>query len=237
MILSEREGQIGNVRLSEGLSITRLSTPLRNQFAQLWPTLLIGFTLGLLGILSVYVLSKIKEVPVSELTRDPSAVNDTPIYIGILSMFGLLLWAAAAAICLFSAVLTGRDARHRQAALFLFCSGLISLLLMLDDALLLHERVIPERLHIPEAGVFLSYVLIGLVYLMYFFRRILGSDYLLFLLALLFLGSSAAMDQFLPMSNLETFLEDSLKFTGIIFWLAYFAHTAARMLRDQFAVE
>lgn len=225
-----------NHRRAKKLICMKYFIPLINQLSQLWRTLVISITLGLLGIVGVYALSRIKGIPLSDLTRDPAAVTDTVLYIGILSTLGLLLWSASTAICLFAAALLSRDRRHRQASWFLLCSGLLCLLLTFDDALLLHERVFPYLLN-TEFGVFVGYALIVGVYLLYFARQILTTDYLLLLLALLFLSSSAAMDQFLPTSmwrGLETFFEDSLKFIGIVFWLAYFTHTATinvRLLR------
>ena len=223
-----------NHRKAKKLICMKYFIPLINQLYQLWRTLVISITLGLLGIVGVYALSQIKGMPLSDLTRDPAAVTDTSVYIGILSTLGILLWSATTAICLFAAALLSRDRRHRQASWFLLCSGLLCLLLTFDDALLLHERVFPYLLNIPQFGVVVGYALIVGVYLLYFVRRILTTDYLLLLLALLFLSSSAAMDQFLSVSKwggLETFFEDSLKFIGIVFWLAYFAHAATINVR------
>jgi len=209
---------------------------LKNQFFQLFPTVIISITLGLLGIIGVYVLSHVTGTPISKLTRDPAAVNNTKFYIGILSNLGIILWSAATAICLLAAAFLIYNVNN-QAGLFLLCSGFLSLLLTLDDAFQFHEGLLPNHLHLPESGIYIGYVIIVAIYLLYFVRRILMTDYLLLLFALVFLGMSAAADRFLPFGNRESFFEDSLKFIGIIFWLAYFAHAAARLIHDAFPVE
>ena len=205
---------------------------LRHQLARLWPILAVSFALGALVLVDVYTFSRTIGIPVSRLTRDVADVYDTGFYAGLLSNLSNLLWSAATAICFFTLTLLARDNRHRQASWFLFWSGLLCLLLTLDDTFLLHEEVFPVYFHVPECAVYGGYVVIFAMYLSYFLCRILATDYLFLLVALVFLGLSAAADQFLPFSNLETFFEDGLKFMGIVFWLAYFALTAATELRN-----
>lgn len=193
-------------------------------------------TIGIMGIIGVYVLSLITGTPVSYLTRDPASVYSTKIYIGILSYLGLFLWSATSAICFFGFSLLFLNNRRCHACWFLVFCGLFSLVFTFDDAFLLHEQVIPNRLHIPEFLIFTGYVIIAVIFLVYFIHLILTTDYLLLLIAVIFLGISATADQFLPFGDRESFFEDSFKFIGIIFWLAYCAHTAARILRDLFIV-
>ena len=58
-----------------------------------------------------------------DLTRDPAAILDVPVYVGFLSQIGILLWAATAAICLFSAAVLWRREPVDSIARFLVCSG------------------------------------------------------------------------------------------------------------------
>jgi ABC-type polysaccharide/polyol phosphate export permease len=96
---------------------------------------------------------------------------------------------------------------------------------MLDDALLVHDYLFPKYLHIPEMYTYGGYTLIVAGYLIFFRRQILLTDYLLLLLAFIGLGFSVILDTSLPFSHLETFVEDSFKFLGIVFWLGYLTHT------------
>lgn len=221
-------------RAKSNLAIFMNRVSLKHQIARLWPVLAVGFTLGILVLVDVYTFSRATGVPISRLTRDVADAYDTGFYAGFLSNLGNLLWSAATAICFFALTLLARDNRHRRASRFLFCSGLLCLLLTLDDTFLFHEEVLPGYFHVPEFVVYIGYVVMVAGYLAYFIRRILMTDYIFLLIALVFLGLSAAADQFLPFSNRETFFEDGLKFMGIVFWLAYFALVAAMVLRDAF---
>jgi hypothetical protein len=49
-------------------------------------------------------------------------------------------------------------------------------------------------------------------------------------LAGFFFGLSVAYDILAPYGNWQTFVEDSFKWCGIVFWAAYFFHTTAALL-------
>ena len=178
----------------------------------------------------IYGASAVSGVPVSVFTRDPSDVMNIYFYLGAMSYLGLMLWSASATVCFFSAlVMRGREG-GRPTVRFLLVSGALCTLLLLDDTFMFHERVFPHHLNVPELGVFAGYAIVFGVYLVCFMRRIMGTDYLLLVLAVLSLGTSAVMDQALPFSNLETFTEDAFKFLGIVLWLAYFARTSLTLI-------
>jgi len=214
-----------------------LLTDLRQQLFQHWLTLLIGFILGIVVIFGIWVLNQTTGVALSKLTRDHAAIYHTPIYIGLLSQLGIMLWSATIGVCFLAAAILSHIKQCRQAYWFLLGSGLLCLWLTLDDALLFHEDLFPYYLHIPQFLVYIGYAVIFSSYLLYFRQSILMTDYLLLLLSVFLLGSSVILDQFFPFSNLETFVEDSLKFMGIIFWLAYFTHTAIRIIREALSHE
>jgi hypothetical protein len=123
--------------------------------------------------------------------------------------------------------------RARESALFLLAAGLLTAALGLDDAFLIHERIAPTYLHVPQLGVFAAYA--GSVggFLVFFMRRILSTDFLLLGVALGCLALSMGLDVLLTYSRLETFVEDCFKFTGIVFWLTYFACSARAILRGE----
>ena len=209
--------------------------PLKRQLTRVQRTLIISCVIAFLGIIGVYVLSMYTGIPVSWLTRDPAAVTNSSFCIGILSNLGIMLWSAATTICFLAAFLLSRYNRNHQIICFLISSGILCLILTLDDALMLHEEVIPTYLHIRQGVVYIGYCLLAAGYAMVFWPLLLDTDHLLLLLASLFLGLSVAMDKLLPLTDIETFFEDSLKFTGIVFWLAYFWRAASEMIREGLA--
>jgi hypothetical protein len=178
-----------------------------------------------IGTMGVYFLSLVTGTPVSVFTRDPATVTKSRPLIGLLSTLGIMGWAAAVAICFMGAGVLSHDRRHRPLTWFLFASGMLCLWLLLDDALLFHDYIFPEYLHVPEIYAYIGYTAVFAGYFLYFVRQILLTDYLILMLAWCFLGVSVTIDTFLPFSHLVTFVEDSFKFYGIVFWLGYLAHT------------
>ncbi|MEM9808005.1 MAG: hypothetical protein AAF959_22280, partial [Cyanobacteria bacterium P01_D01_bin.56] len=170
--------------------------------------------LGLVAYLHVW-----NNIPISDLTRDVAAIGQLPFYAGFLSQIGILLWAASATICFFSAtVLPKHRASSRQLKRFLFVSALLTLLLGLDDAFLLHETVFPQ-LGISSKATYAGYGVFLLSYLFRFHTLILKTDHILIAIALGFFGMSVAIDM-LDLSGQRAFLfEDGAKFVGIVSWL------------------
>jgi hypothetical protein len=202
-------------------------------FRNRWP-LGLGFAVGASGIAGIFALSMITGTELSELTRDVVAVVDTHLYTGALSTTGLMLWAATSSICLLGASLVSRRARDRQKMWFLLCAGALTAMLALDDAFLLHERVFPTYLGIPQKGVYAIYIGSILAFLAGFLTRIMKSDYVILATSLVFMAASVGMDEFVPYSRFETFLEDSCKFVGIVFWLTYFSWTTRKLVASCF---
>ncbi len=77
------------------------------------------------------------DVPVTDLLRDPSATLDGAWYVGLISIAGVALWAAAAAICL---LCLGASPSAGERALLL-AGGISSVILGADDAFLGHEAI------------------------------------------------------------------------------------------------
>ena len=172
-----------------------------------------------------------ERVPLSHLTRDPNAVSGAPPYLGFVSQLGILLWAGAVAVCIFSVWLLpprrqGAGAGTRG---FLFASGLLTLMLAFDDVFQLHEQVIP-RFVMSEKAVFACYGVTTVAYFVRFLPVLLTTDCLLLGAALACFGASMGVDLFgLPFRTSfdPILLEDGAKFVGIALWLAYFSRTAA----------
>lgn len=183
-------------------------------------------------LLTVVVVHIDTGIPVGDMTRDPAAVGNFPFYIGFLSYIGILFCCGAAAICLFSAYLGRTLKMSDRIRGFLLYSGLLSLLLGVDDLFMLHEVVFPNYLGVTDNIVYGVYLLIGLIYLIRFRRDILRSSYPLFGCAVTFLCLSVLLDAF-PLPRINPFLlEDGSKFIGWVSWLAYFAQASASALQS-----
>lgn len=182
-------------------------------------------------ILIVVVLHFGGDVPMGDLTRDPNAVSEYPPYTGFLSQAGLFFWSAAVAVCLFSAALAWIEDRPMKVRAFLIASGLITLMLYVDDAFMVHESLLPH-LGIPEEVAYGAYLATVAAYLLYFSRIILRSDFLVLAFALVFFAVSIVGDELdLPHDLGRYFLEDSAKLIGAVAWLAYFVLTGVRVGR------
>lgn len=183
-------------------------------------------------LLILLLVSKSADIPISTFTRDPTAVLQGKFYVGLLSNTGIVLWSAAAAICIFSAVLAGGDLHGRRLRLFLLASGLFTLLLLMDDLFLFHEEIAPHFLNVRERYVLLSYGLIMAAYLVKFWRTILETDFSLLFVA----GGCFMLSVFIDKNSFAALpdpylLEDGAKFSGIAFWLLYLSRTALQAHR------
>lgn len=190
-------------------------------------TLLLGYGLAFL-ILCIPVAAKLLwDVPPEYMLRDAAAVTDTPAYIGIVSNLGLLLWAATAGICLFAA------ASQPHVRRFWLYAGLLTMALLADDWLLLHENGFPVYLGIPEKLVYALYGLATLGYVVRFRRLLLRAEYLVLLVAFGWFAASVGADAFLDgVVWVPGFFlwEDGAKLFGIVTWLVFhgrFAHALA----------
>lgn len=173
-----------------------------------------------------------RTLDLGDLMRDPASTYGGPLHIGLVSNLGVLVWFAAAVVCLFTAALLRASAPH--AAPFFFASGLLTLILALDDFLMLHE-FIGWALSIPEAAILGGYGLLTLGWLTIFWRTIRQTDHLLLLVALALFAFSLVPDvpeirALYSSERLMRLLEDGGKLLGIVTWAAYFVQTSARAL-------
>jgi len=185
---------------------------------------IVGVSLAAVG--GVVLLHEWRGIPFGHLTRDSAHTTGAPTYLGLLSHAGILLWAAAATVCFFSAtLLLARRPENPSTRRFLCASGFFTAVLVLDDLFLLHERVTPEAL------AYGGYAVLAALYLFTFRRDILATDYLLLALSLCLFALSIAIDVFLPVPIADPYLvEDGVKFAGIVAWLVYFTRVSGRAL-------
>lgn len=160
------------------------------------------------------------DAPMGTLTQDP--LFRRPVYTGLLSQAGILLWAAAAGICF----LTGSALAVRNAAPairhFFLAAGALTLLLGLDDAFMLHDVVLPDYLGIAEEPVYAVYGGLIVLFMVVFRGRILASSYGILAIAAVFFGLSVVADLGVLRGSEPFLLEDGTKIVGIVSWLTYF---------------
>lgn len=203
----------------------------------------INFKLGY-APLSIYLASFVlilfvylqPYIPVEQLVRDTVVVAGGKIYYGLISNIGLFLWCASAAVCLFTYFFIKERSSLRQRNMVLG-GALLSLFLLADDFLMMHEIFFPKYLGINENVFFVMYPLAIITFMLAFFKEILLSKVLLFFSALGFLGLSIISDKILPQQGAIMIVEDGFKFIGITGWFLYFAHVCHTIINKIFAVE
>jgi len=176
--------------------------------------------------------------PVDELMRDAYTMswsngNQMEPHFGALSMAGLFIWAAAAAICLFAAAIF-RSVGDRGWARLFFACGLLTAYILADDAFLLHEVVAPsfggsEKLILALIGG-------GAAWIAFKYWRYFRSADLAFLTAAIsLLGFSVAFDIFFGGVAADLiFIEDGAKFIGAWAWLGFIGISARKALYANF---
>jgi hypothetical protein len=182
----------------------------------------IGLILACSGLLigSVFAIHYSMKVPLDELVRDLSAVAELPPHTSFLSQTGLLLWSAAAAVCFFCFMVIPKTPGSLKWRRFLLVSGMLTLMLNLDDAFLVHERVLPH-FGFPQNLLMGCYLGFMLAYLLWFRTLILNTEYILLAMALFFFGVSVTFDIF-ELRMMGLLVEDGAKIVGIVAWLVYF---------------
>lgn len=195
------------------------------------PIIVVVLLVSMLLLGMLLLLHAWQDIPIGDMVRDPTAVAGVSIYVGFLSQFGIFFWAGAATVCLFSAILLPPGPGRYETRLFLLMSGLLSLVLGLDDVFLLHEAFFPH-IGIPELVIFACYGFFVLYYLLRFYRTILNTDFLVLGLALVFFALSVLLDLLDPQFLDPDFWEDGAKVVGIVSWLAYYLRTGFVAVRQ-----
>lgn len=192
--------------------------------------LLIVVYLILLGLLSIISIICVKyNFPIERVTRDPAVLAHFNPFTGALSNIGILFWCSTAAICFFSSTIHSKK-ENVKVATFLFYSGLLSSVLLLDDLFMFHERIFPKYLHIPENLVYSGYLALVSIYLIKFKSMILETEYIILLIAFGFFALSILCDVFLPSEGMYL-IEDGFKLFGIITWFIFFTKTCLTKTR------
>ncbi len=219
---------------------------------QTWSALLtVTYSLVLIFLVATYWIAKVQNIPMYVLVADPAEIAHKPPYMGLLSQIGILLWSGTLCICWFTASLLGKD-KIRETRIgwseFLWASGCLTLLFLLDDWLQIHEYTpvflgfasepsgVPRGLQNSiEACVEILYFSIFVAYLWRYKSRIMQSNVVPIIVALIFIGISTAID-LLPHEHMRSsdLLEEGSKLIGILSWFNYFFLLCQKHLRQKF---
>lgn len=172
-----------------------------------------------------------------ELFNDPADTLGFHPLLGVVSMLGLFGWAAAAGIAFLTYAVT-RFHESVEMRRFWLAAGLLTTLLLLDDAFMLHEEILPVAFGIRERYVKLGYLAVAAAFGLGFFKVLAGNNLRLVVaagsfFALSFLCDTPFLMQPLGLWESDTvvyLIEDGAKFIGISLWMAYVAKTAADSL-------
>jgi hypothetical protein len=164
------------------------------------------------------------DAPVIDLLRDPSVASDSPWWSGAISLVGLLLWASAAGMLLLTGVVV-RDGGDPERARFYLASAALIGWFAVDDALLVHEEVLPEELGVPRAVVIVVYGAAAVAWAVRFRHELLRDAALVGLVAG-GLGLSVLLDNANSLPGVDVgyrvaVAEDYLKYVAVMALLAW----------------
>jgi hypothetical protein len=220
----------------------------RNQIAV--PLLIWSYSLVFIFLVATWWIAKVQHIPMYELVADPAEIAHKPPYMGLLSQIGILIWSGTLCICWFTASLLGKDKTRGHSvgwAEFLRASGGLTLLLLLDDWLQIHEYTpvilglakdpsgVPRMLQNGiELAVYTLYAVIFAVYAWRYRSKILQGNMVPALVTIAFMVISTAID-ILPHDHLlsHDLLEEGSKLIGIVSWFNYFCLVSQQRLCRQ----
>ena len=165
--------------------------------------------------LAGYFLSSAADTSLMNLLRDPNAMAGQPWFFGGLEIAGMLILAFLTGGVIFSASLS----RGRMAS-FLWSGGLLSVLLFLDDAYMLHENA--YRVGLSENKIFLVYGLIFLAIIGWHWKLLARTPLAILGLSLAFLAFSVLLDNIEFLSRAIYAGEDLSELIGFTLWGVYF---------------
>lgn len=173
--------------------------------------------------------------PIDYFFQDIFSITAAPLYAGFISNIGLIGWSFTTGVCFFSFLVFRNSLADRKLHWFFLTSGLFTLLLLFDDFFLFHEILYPRYLHINSMIAYFIYASLGLLYLWYFRKIILQSDYLILIIALAGFFISNVFDklrEYYLFNPYWIILEEGFKLIGIASWLVYFTLSGMNALRN-----
>ena len=177
--------------------------------------------------LAILAISQLHDIKLSLVVRDLAQTCGYPIGVGMISNIGILLWGAAASICLFT---TFSVKINSDISKLLLLGGGFSGLLCIDDFFLLHDRYIgPDFLN-------LTYLAISILILVRFKRILKKIGLFNLVISILFLGLSIFFDGVIQQIFNQSYestqlIEEWFKFLGIVCWLNFWCKASYYALK------
>jgi len=144
-----------------------------------------------------------------DMTRDGSFLSD----------LGIILWCVSATVCFFTAVII-RDSQEKNIRYFLLYSALLSTYFLFDDFFEIHESAVLIYFGIDENKVYTLIAVAIVVYLIAFKQILLQTNYIVLLMALLFLATSILAD--VGLAAIEIIYSVLFLSFSIFFYLMFF---------------
>jgi hypothetical protein len=190
----------------------------------------LGAGLAVPLIVLIYVAVQ-DEFPIQDMLSDPAETQGFDPLIGIVSTFGIFGWFVAAGATFLAWCVC------RVGWFAAMCT--LSAVMGVDDALLLHDSIFPERFGINEKLVLAGYCVLALAVVVIYRREFVSNlPGLLVIIVMLFV-LSLAMDrhgvrEILRLNgeryDIAAFIEDGGKLLGIWAWVTYVMIAATRRL-------
>lgn len=196
------------------------------------------YALSIAIIIGMLVVSLWVDIPIVNFTRDPADLHHFPVYDGILSNLGVLVWCSTAVVCLFS--LTKHDV-GKMMRRYLASSGILSLILLIDDLFMVHDRLLPQYTLLPQVTMYVLYALFIIIWVITFRDIISYTPSVVLLAAAVLFGVSIITDVVADLIGVSLpgmrLLEETTKFLGIISWFMYFAHVGSTVINSEHSIQ
>ena len=206
------------------------------QIQNLWVMILVYSAILVLFFIGIWFAASHYGIDPGFFTRDPTASMESNPLMGFVSQFGNLLWCSTATLCFFVSIVF-KDILGKDLFRYLLFSGLATFLLLLDDLLLIHDYFGPVTLRIRQDYFYALYLIGGLGFLYFFRKTILKTEFILFVLSLLYFALSVSMDFFDDRNALghgnSYLIEDGFKFFGIVTWFIYFLRLCMKSIKSK----
>lgn len=194
------------------------------------------------GFFAIYAILSESD-GIDDVMRDaPSGHGGSP-FTALGSDLGMYFWVSAIAVGVFSLIIAAKKGGGPRTHVNYVCALVgLTLLLLIDDRLMLHEYYFPYQWGLSENTALLAIVgAAGLFFALAFRWHHLGGWPFLLTSIVLFAGS-LAIDQ-CTTAQIERYLgeiavyvqylaEDGLKLSGIIFWLLFVARVCTRLIHE-----
>ncbi len=182
-----------------------------------------------------FALATYYNIPFEKFTGDPSLLSKSNPLIGFVSNLGILFWTFSASVCFFSSFILLKHKKYTN-GWFLLYSGVFTSLLLFDDLFMLHDYLVYffTESSVLQYLIYTFYAVFSIWYMIKFYKIILKYPYLFLGLAYSCFALSILADIVFENTGIQYFIEDSLKFTGIISWSLFFGFTCYRMIKTEF---